>query len=87
VLQYLAEREINEVLIEAGPTLSGRFLSASLIDELVIYMAFHLMGDGGRGLFNLPGLEQMSQRINLEVSDMRRLGPDLRLTATLRPPI
>ncbi len=87
VLRYLAEREINEVLIEAGPTLAGRFLSANLIDELVIYMAFHLMGDGGRGLFNLPGLEQMSQRINLEVSDMRRLGPDLRVTATLRPPI
>ncbi len=87
VLRYLAEREINEVLIEAGPTLAGRFLSANLIDELVIYMAFHLMGDGGRSLFNLPGLEQMSQRINLEVSDMRRLGPDLRVTATLRPPI
>ncbi|MCF6281941.1 MAG: bifunctional diaminohydroxyphosphoribosylaminopyrimidine deaminase/5-amino-6-(5-phosphoribosylamino)uracil reductase RibD [Candidatus Polarisedimenticolaceae bacterium] len=87
VLRYLAEREINEVLIEAGPTLAGRFLAAGLIDELVIYMAFHLMGDGSRGLFNLPGLEQMSQRINLEVSDMRRLGPDLRITATLKPPI
>ncbi len=87
VLRYLAEREINEVLIEAGPTLSGRFLSTGLIDELVIYMAFHLMGDQGRGLFNLPGLEQMSQRINLEVSDMRRLGDDLRITAKLTPPI
>ncbi len=87
VLRYLAEREINEVLIEAGPTLSGRFLSAGLIDELIFYMAFHLMGDKGRGLFNLPGLEQMSQRINLEVSDMRRLGADLRITAKLTPPI
>jgi len=87
VLRYLAKREINEVLIEAGPTLAGRFLSAGLIDELIIYMAFHLMGDGGRGLFNLPGLKQMSQRINLEVSDMRRLGPDLRITATLKAPI
>jgi diaminohydroxyphosphoribosylaminopyrimidine deaminase/5-amino-6-(5-phosphoribosylamino)uracil reductase len=85
VLRYLADREINEVLIEAGPTLAGRFLATNLIDELVIYMAFHLMGDGAHGLFNLPGLEKMSRRINLEVSDMRRLGPDLRITAQLKP--
>ena len=87
VLRYLAEREINETLIEAGPTLAGRFLSAGLIDELIIYVAFHLMGDGGRGLFNLPGLEQMSQRFDLEVADMRRLGPDLRITARLKQPV
>ena len=87
VLRHLADREMNEVLIEAGPTLSGRYLAAGLIDELVIYIAFHLMGDGGRSLFNLPGLEQMSQRLNLEVIDMRRLGPDLRITAKLKSPV
>ena len=86
VLRHLARQEINEVLIEAGPTLAGRFLAAGLIDELVIYVAFHLMGDGGRALLNLPGLEQMHQRIGLEVTDMRRLGPDLRITAKPKLP-
>jgi riboflavin biosynthesis pyrimidine reductase len=38
------------------------------VDELLIYQAPHLMGDGARGLFHLPGLERMDQRI------WRRLG-------------
>jgi len=76
----LARREINEVLIEAGPTLAGAVLQAGLVDELVLYLAPHLMGDLARGLFRLPGLAEMRQRIPLELTDLRQLGPDLRLT-------
>ncbi len=83
LLCYLAEREMNEVLIEAGPTLAGAALQAGLVDELLIYQAPHLMGDGARGLFHLPGLERMDQRIALRIDDVRQIGVDLRLT--LRP--
>ena len=83
LLCYLAEREINEVLIEAGPTLAGAALQAGLVDELLIYQAPHLMGDGARGLFHLPGLDRMDQRIALRIDDVRQIGVDLRLT--LRP--
>ncbi|MGB5732962.1 MAG: dihydrofolate reductase family protein, partial [Thiohalocapsa sp.] len=83
LLCYLAEREINEVLIEAGPTLAGAALQAGLVDELLIYQAPHLMGDAARGLFHLPGLERMEQRIALKIEDVRQIGSDLRLT--LRP--
>ena len=38
-LRYLARQEINEVLLETGPTLAGSALQAGLVDELVIYMA------------------------------------------------
>ncbi len=78
--EQLARREINELLIEAGPTLAGAALQAGIIDELVIYMAPHLMGNSARGLFNLPGLEQMAQRIPLIIKDVRRIGQDFRLT-------
>jgi diaminohydroxyphosphoribosylaminopyrimidine deaminase/5-amino-6-(5-phosphoribosylamino)uracil reductase len=81
VLDYLASRELNEVLIEAGPTLAGAALATGIIDELVIYMAPHLMGDAARGLFHLPGLEQMANRIDLSVTDIRAVGPDWRITA------
>jgi diaminohydroxyphosphoribosylaminopyrimidine deaminase/5-amino-6-(5-phosphoribosylamino)uracil reductase len=82
VLDELGKREINEVQLEAGATLSGAMLDAGLVDELVIYMAPHLMGDGGRGLFHLPGLTEMQQCIELSISDIRAIGPDIRITAT-----
>ncbi len=81
VMHLLAERGVNEVLIEAGPTLAGAALSAGLIDELVIYGAPHLMGDAARALFHLPGIERMEQRIELEIMDQRRIGPDVRTLA------
>jgi len=83
VLQELAAREINEVLLECGPTLAGAFMAAGLIDELVIYLAPHLMGNNARGLFNLPGLESMQDRIPLRWQDVRQVGDTLRVT--LRP--
>jgi len=83
VLQYLGTLEINEVHLEAGATLCGALLQARLIDELVIYMAPHLMGNAARGLFALPGLESMDQRIALSISDIRAVGEDWRITATL----
>jgi diaminohydroxyphosphoribosylaminopyrimidine deaminase/5-amino-6-(5-phosphoribosylamino)uracil reductase len=84
LLCYLAEREINEVLIEAGPTLAGAAVALNLVDELVLYLAPHLMGDAARGLFRLPGLERMEQRIGLVIDDVRRVGCDLRVV--LRKP-
>ena len=81
VLEQLAEREINEVLLECGPTLAGAFLQAGLVDELIVYLAPHLMGAAARGLFRLPGLERMQDRIALEWLDVRQVGSELRITA------
>ena len=81
VMQHLAQREINEVLIESGPTLAGAGLQSGIIDELVIYMAPHIMGDGARGLLRLPGLERMQDRIEVETRDIRQIGRDFRISA------
>jgi diaminohydroxyphosphoribosylaminopyrimidine deaminase/5-amino-6-(5-phosphoribosylamino)uracil reductase len=83
VLSYLAtQREINEILVEAGPTLSGALLQARLIDQLVIYMAPILLGDSGRGLVHLqPGIEKLMERIELEITEIRAVGRDWRITA------
>ncbi|HFQ13766.1 MAG TPA: bifunctional diaminohydroxyphosphoribosylaminopyrimidine deaminase/5-amino-6-(5-phosphoribosylamino)uracil reductase RibD [Gammaproteobacteria bacterium] len=84
VLDELAGREVNEVLLETGATLSGAMLQQGLIDELVIYMAPVLMGDGARGLFHLPGLDSMADKIPLEISDVRAVGRDWRITAKIQ---
>ena len=83
VLQYLGEMEMNEVHLEAGATLCGALLEAGLVDELVIYMAPQLMGDAARGLFVLPGLEHMQDRIRLSITDIRAIGDDWRINATV----
>jgi diaminohydroxyphosphoribosylaminopyrimidine deaminase/5-amino-6-(5-phosphoribosylamino)uracil reductase len=79
LLRRLAKEEVNEVLLEAGPTLAGTALTSGLIDELILYTAPHLMGNGARGLFQLPGLVRMEHRIPLTIDEVRRIGPDLRL--------
>lgn len=84
VLRELGRRECNEVLVETGPTLAGAFVSVGLVDELVVYLAPHLMGDNGRGLLSLPGLERMEQRIELEFREVRAVGRDWRITAVPR---
>jgi diaminohydroxyphosphoribosylaminopyrimidine deaminase/5-amino-6-(5-phosphoribosylamino)uracil reductase len=80
-LRHLGELGLNEVLVEAGATLNGALLAAGLVDELVLYLAPHLMGDGARGLFHLPGLTRMEQRIGLTIRDVRAVGSDWRITA------
>jgi diaminohydroxyphosphoribosylaminopyrimidine deaminase/5-amino-6-(5-phosphoribosylamino)uracil reductase len=84
VLSYLAEVEVNEVLLETGATLSGSMLRAGLVDEMVFYMAPVLMGDRARGLFQLPDLDQMADRLELDILDVRAVGRDWRLTARPR---
>jgi len=79
VLNCLARREINEVLLEAGAALCGAFLQAGLFDELAVYMAPLFMGNDARGLLNLPGVEKMSQATKLEILDMRAVGDDWKL--------
>lgn len=81
MLRLLADDNRNEVLIESGATLSGAMLQAGLVDELVIYMAPLLMGDGARGLLHLPGLEAMTDRVDLDITDIRAVGRDWRITA------
>ena len=80
VIARLAELEVNEVLVEAGPTLNGALLNAGLIDELLVYMAGNILGTEGRGMFAIPELTDMSKRQELELVDFRRVGKDCRLT-------
>lgn len=80
VLAFLGRQQINEVLVEAGPTLNGAFLADNLPDEGVVYMAPTLLGDSGRGLFSIPGLQRMQDKKNLQWREVRAVGADLRLT-------
>lgn len=81
VLAALGEREVNELHLEAGPTLCGQLLADGLADELLIYQAPHLLGNEARGGFTLPPLVTMEQRHRLHIGETRRVGEDLRIRA------
>ncbi|MGQ0699228.1 MAG: bifunctional diaminohydroxyphosphoribosylaminopyrimidine deaminase/5-amino-6-(5-phosphoribosylamino)uracil reductase RibD [Panacagrimonas sp.] len=81
VLVELARREINSVLVECGPVLAGAIVRDGLADELIVYLAPSLLGDSARGLALIPGLEKLDQRVQLQFTDVRQVGPDLRITA------
>ena len=79
-MDFLAGQQINELLVEAGSVLNGALLDEGLVDEYIIYMAPCILGDQGRGLFKLPGLQQMADKKQLKLRDVRQVGPDLKLT-------
>jgi len=83
LLQELGKRGVNELFVEAGETLNGALLQSGLVDEVLVYMAPHLMGDQARSMFHLPMVQAMAARIPLQFVDVRQIGADLRLT--LRP--
>lgn len=80
-LATLGRMEINEVLVECGPQLSGALLAANLVDELVLYVAPSFLGHEARALATLPGLQALDQRLALRYTDARMIGADLRITA------
>lgn len=83
LLARLAERECNTVHVEAGPTLCGALVQSGLVDELLVYQAPVLIGRG-RGLLEMPGMENFDDRLHLKQVEERRLGGDRRLLFRIR---
>lgn len=83
VLALLAGRGVNELQVEAGATLAGAFIAGGLADEILLYVAPVLLGGEGRPLFGGLRIEDMTDRLALEMVETRRIGEDLRLL--LRP--
>ncbi|MGN8158627.1 bifunctional diaminohydroxyphosphoribosylaminopyrimidine deaminase/5-amino-6-(5-phosphoribosylamino)uracil reductase RibD [Salinisphaera sp. RV14] len=81
ILAILGEREINDVLVEAGPTLAGALTRAGLVDEFVIYVAPLLIGANGRALMALSGTVGLDDAQPLVFDTIEPVGTDLKITA------
>jgi diaminohydroxyphosphoribosylaminopyrimidine deaminase/5-amino-6-(5-phosphoribosylamino)uracil reductase len=86
VLRDLAAREVNELHVEAGHKLNGSLLREGLVDELLLYLAPKLIGEG-LGIANQPhaagALTRLDQALALEFKSFEPLGPDLRIVARI----
>lgn len=74
----LGARGMNEVHVETGEKLNGSLLRAGLVDELLVYMAPSLIGDG-RALAALPAIDHLDDKLRFEFTRIDRVGGDLRL--------
>lgn len=79
LMQQLAQRQINQLWVEAGAQLAGALLQAGLVDEVILYMAPKLLGDNARGVCQLPGVNRLCEGIDLHLLEVCKIGPDLRL--------
>ena len=80
MMRDLADKEINEVHVEAGAYLNGALIHARLVDDLVAYLAPKLLYTG-RGMFVTSPLSELSQAQALSLQSVDRIGDDLRILA------
>ena len=80
MLRDLGQREINELHVEAGHKLNGSLLREGLVDELLVYLAPRLLGEG-RAMAQLGPWTSLQDALALEWQDVERVGADLRLLA------
>jgi diaminohydroxyphosphoribosylaminopyrimidine deaminase/5-amino-6-(5-phosphoribosylamino)uracil reductase len=83
MLLDLAQREINELHVEAGQRLNGSLMREGLVDELLLYMAPKLMGQG-QGMVNIGPFTEISDAIQLEIVSTARIGADIRIVARIQ---
>jgi diaminohydroxyphosphoribosylaminopyrimidine deaminase/5-amino-6-(5-phosphoribosylamino)uracil reductase len=84
LLADLAARGVNELHVESGHKLNGSMLREGCVDELLVYMAPKLIGNGldiASHLYAGGPLTSLVGVLPLEFRSVDMLGPDLRIVA------
>jgi len=82
LLAELYAREALQLLLEGGATLAGSFVRQRLVDKVVGYHAPALLGAGPPVLGD-AGVTTLAGALRLRLDDVRRLGDDVRIEATV----
>jgi diaminohydroxyphosphoribosylaminopyrimidine deaminase/5-amino-6-(5-phosphoribosylamino)uracil reductase len=83
-MEDLAVRGVNELHVESGHKLNGSLLREGCVDELLVYLAPKLIGDGldiASHLHPDVPLTSLAGALPLEFKSADMLGPDLRVLA------
>jgi len=87
VLELLAAQGVSDVLLEAGATLTGAWLAAGVVDELVVYYAPRLLGDAARPLASFPATAPDKARDAVGNADPSNVAADPALHANSPDPL
>jgi diaminohydroxyphosphoribosylaminopyrimidine deaminase / 5-amino-6-(5-phosphoribosylamino)uracil reductase len=85
LLHALGKRDIQDVLIEGGPTVAGAAAVEDVVDRLVLYLAPKLIG--GRdapGIIGGEGVSSVADIIAMRIISVERIGDDVKLVAGVR---
>ena len=77
LVNVVKELPINQVLVEAGPTLGSALFAAGRIDEIVLYQAPVLLGSGKSWLEDI-GISTIGDAQRLTLISSEQIGPDLK---------
>ena len=77
--KLVSEHQCYDVLVEAGASVAGSFLSQQLVDELIVYQAPCLLGDDARPMVDFNPMS-LAQQLRFDIESHQQLGPDLKLT-------
>lgn len=80
MMRDLAQREVNELHVEAGSKLNASLIQAGVVDEYLVYLAPVLLGPG-QGLAALPQLTELTGGRALRFISAQMVGHDLRVIA------
>lgn len=89
LLDQLRNRGVHRVFVEGGPSIASAFLRENLADEVLIYMAPTLIGNGDEGAdrpaLTRLGVESIDQQHRLHVREVVPLGEDFLFVTTPNP--
>ena len=80
VLSQLGERGVNGLLVEGGAKTIGSFVRARLVDRYELFLAPVLLGSGPAWLEGAL-CATLAEAPRLRIERVRKLGPDLQVTA------
>ena len=80
LVRDLGQREVNELHVEAGHKLNGSLLREGLVDELLLYLAPKLLGQGV-GISNFGPLQRLQDGLTLRFNSVDQVSDDLRIVA------
>lgn len=85
LLQTLAERKIDSILVEGGGTVNASFLEAGLVDRVYAFLGPKLVGGAES---NSPvegsGVDRMADAAELEQIEVQRFGEDVLVTGRVK---
>jgi diaminohydroxyphosphoribosylaminopyrimidine deaminase/5-amino-6-(5-phosphoribosylamino)uracil reductase len=82
LMAHLGRSGVNELHVEAGQGLNASLFRGGWVDECLIYLAPQLLGQGA-GMASLGPLSAIQDGVALHFDAVDRLGPDLRVRASV----
>ena len=79
VVDVLKASRYNDILVEAGPSLTAAFLNSSLFDELIVFIAPILMGKDARPALGIRSPDSLKSVLGLELISHEQLANDIAL--------